>query len=460
MNCGYKNEGSVKLNRTIKKTLRARAEINGNTVNIKNNSLLLLFVFIFSIYFFLFPLLRSTITPDYDGLSYVLTMTFIFVFTLLPLFLLYFYWRRRFSVKYSGQLFSKPMSIKQSKFWLLYLLFFYLFPPLYLYVSINSGIFFRRIGHEALSESSLSLSTIEILVTRVGNDLFPFFLGINLILYFVCSRPFIKKLFLISFLLGLSTYLLWALANSRTLVLVLLMYLSIIIILVKKNGFVKIHVSKIVLTMFIPVLIFYSVMSIRVGFVKDQQFTLNYFVEVNEVLNSQSGSSFIARLDGVELMTDVTNTLASSDKSFMYGASWLDSTILYYYQIFDKEKAREMKKKMRTTSKVFIYKYYRGEWVVDYSASVLLDLYASFFIFGLLFAALFYSVLIFFIHRTLLFFNNSHRVVLALFLLVYLFRLEFEFITLITNYLKFLFVPVLCILMPPFVTKKQHGYRI
>lgn len=139
---------------------------------------LLVYLALSGVYLYVAPLMNVLIGDDVDPVSYLVTMLFVLLFFTFPLFLVAYVASRASRYRLDGNV----VRLTYSRWTFLYLIFFLIFPCVYLYVSVDTGIFYRRVGHEGLMRASLDLSTFQLVVTRVGNELFPFFILINYIL--------------------------------------------------------------------------------------------------------------------------------------------------------------------------------------------------------------------------------------------------------------------------------------
>lgn len=404
---------------------------------------LLVYLALSGVYLYVAPLMNVLIGDDVDPVSYLVTMLFVLLFFTLPLFLVAYVASRASRYRLDGNV----VRLTCSRWTFLYLIFFLIFPCVYLYVSVDAGMFYRRIGHEGLMRASLDLSTFQLVVTRVGNELFPFFILINYIL-FRASAGLVRRLFLVSLFSCSAVYFAWVLSNSRTLIFVLLSIFLSFFILWDRLGVYKVKFRILFVLSLIAVLLMYVLMVVRVGYYEDNEISLKNFSDVDKVLQFQNFDKIVDRLDGISLANKLTERYVEMDLVFF--EPWVRVGSLYYYQVFDPDKARIIKEEMKTNVKVYIYKHYNGYWVPDYPSSVISDLYVSFFVLSLFLGGVVVGLLVAYIHNAFVVRDSAVRLIFASYLFAYVFRIEFEFLTLIINILKFSFIPFLFVIFKPF----------
>jgi hypothetical protein len=381
---------------------------------------------------------------------YLFTQAMAWLFFELPLIIFY---RRIYpkleSIKNRNNHITLP---RQANGRIIFFMFLLGFALAFLYLSFEYDLFFRRIGHEGLALRSSQMSFLELVVYRTYSETSVFLLMISILL---CLN--LKKSDGISTLLPITSTLIHAsiygsfvLLNNRlqTDVLILLIFL---IFSLWKTPILKIPIypARNLLALCLVLLISTKVVSdVRTLYAETGGFK-NYSVsELFSTSITANNSSLIRRLDGIELMATITKPALSN--GFLWGDAWTSSIAIYYYMVTDPEKARTIKKELKTNPKVYIAEQYLQSNIADSPSSMLTDIYGNFFIFGFIPCAFFLASGLGFVSKQMLQPTSSIALYTALYLLPFFFKFEKEFLTLCLNILKFSPALLLVIAIKPF----------
>jgi oligosaccharide repeat unit polymerase len=308
---------------------------------------------------------------------------------------------------------------------------------IFLYIAVDNGIFFRRIGHEALARASLDLSRVQLIFTRLFQET-AIFITMVLHILFVYSNKRkrlskISTLFILCYLLVILTYFL---INSRMQLMILI--LSHFCIFASFNKISR-TIPKLIAMLFIA---FWTVLILRGAIVTEN-------VSVSSIISEVISENPISnRLNGLKIIIELNEEV--SERGMMYGEAWRNSIMIYYYMIFDENKYNLMKINMETTPKVLIYQYYKGEHIKDSPSSIVSDVYPNFGIIGLVILGGFIGMLLYLIKSGLNNTTNLFKFLLSLYLIPLLFQFEKEFISLIFMVFKYSFVLFLVYIYRPF----------
>ena len=260
---------------------------------------------------------------------------------------------------------------------------------IFLYITVDNGIFFRRIGHEALAINSLNLSMAQLVFTRLFEET-AIFITMILHILFIYSNKRPSKISMLFMLCYLLIILAFFLINSRMQAIIL--FLAHFCIFASFNNFYRV-IPKVILMLFIT---FWTVLILRSAMVVE---SINVSSIVSEVSSENPVSD---RLNGLKIIIDLNENI--SEKGLMYGEAWRNSIMIYYYMIFDKNKYYLIKSNMETTPKVLIYQHYKGASIKDAPSSIVSDVYPNFGIIGLVISGGLIGVLLYLIKLGL---NNT-----------------------------------------------------
>jgi oligosaccharide repeat unit polymerase len=310
---------------------------------------------------------------------------------------------------------------------------------IFLYITIDNVIFFRRIGHEALAIRSSNMGAMQAIFSRLfeENSIF-----ISLVLHiFIRSTPVLNfkilKFFIFFFIFIVMIYFL---VNSRMQLMVFLLSNFVIYVFYEKITIKKI--LKLTLLLFIS---FWIVLISRSAIVSQEANLNSIAYEINNEV------SIVDRLNGIRILVDVHDDI--SRKGLMLGEGWSNAA-LYYYLIFDKDKYDHIKSHYLTTTKSIIYKYYKGDDIKDMPSSVVTDVYPNFGIFGLILAGFTIGFLLHLIKAGLSNTRGASMFLFSLYLMPIVLQVEKEFISLLFMILKYSPVLLLLLVFNPFLLGK------
>jgi hypothetical protein len=306
---------------------------------------------------------------------------------------------------------------------------------IFLYITVDNGIFFRRICHEALAIKSLNLSMAQLVFTRLFEET-AIFITMILHILFIYSNKRPSKISMLFMLCYLLIILAFFLINSRMQAIIL--FLAHFCIFASFNNFYRV-IPKVILMLFIT---FWTVLILRSAMVVE---SINVSSIVSEVSSENPVSD---RLNGLKIIIDLNENI--SEKGLMYGEAWRNSIMIYYYMIFDKNKYYLIKSNMETTPKVLIYQHYKGASIKDAPSSIVSDVYPNFGIIGLVISGGLIGVLLYLIKLGLNNTTNLFQFLLSLYLIPLLFQFEKEFISLIFMIFKYSFILFLVYILRPF----------
>lgn len=392
----------------------------------------LLFLFIFYIYIHLFPCVYLFNGHKEDSLTYIYIQFQIILFFEIPLILFYKYLVSK--IKLISEI-NFDIIINKSRI-NIFLLFALFLNIVFLYVSIMYGLFFRRIGHEALMYLSLQVPGIPFFIYRIFEETAVF---VTLIFHLILRYSYEnrKKIYFV-FIFFLSTILIYQLLNSRLQLLVTIFSHTIILI-----SFNRIFIfKKIIKIGIISIIGVFSVMVFRSILVL-QDANLESIAETVSDENSLDN-----RLNGIMLISDINNEI--HEKGLMYGKAWGPSIKVIYYYIFDKEESNKIKQNLNTTPKVNIINYYKGNNIQDMPSSLVTDLYPNFGIIGLFLGAFLFSFLFYYITKGLINPKTIMGLVIALYLIPLLIQVEKEFLSMIFMILKYSSILLIILFIKPF----------
>ncbi len=310
---------------------------------------------------------------------------------------------------------------------------------LFLYVAISNELFFRRIGHEGLAARSASMSMPELVLYRMFSETSTFLLMLGYFLILNCGKKHSVSFTILvcSVAIHTAVYGSFILVNNRLQTMVLLFLLFVTVsywwkITLDRTVF---PVTKLVFIALLLILSANVVLELRGQYERYGEIHHYDVMEFREANYSDVGFALAKRLDGIKLMAQITGP--ALDNGFMWGQAWIQPLSVLYYMFVDPEKAKELKKKLRTNPKVFIAKFYLNADIPDVASSVLTDLYANFFILGFLFLALVASYLLVFITRQMINPRSRSGLLIGFYLLPFIFKFEKEFLSLMLNMVKF-----------------------
>jgi hypothetical protein len=293
-------------------------------------------------------------------------------------------------------------------------------------VSLNYNLFFRRIGHQALMNHSLDVPMFKLMFYRLFEDTGIFISLIFSILLKKMNKNN-KKLYIISyfiFYIYICTLLSYQLINSRMQILLFLIsHLILNIMYYKKFSYKKIFYLSV-----LGFLLVFSVLFFRSWVVLGSN--ANFQTTMEELSKEKSSNS---RLNGIHILAKVD----AADKDFMIGVAWEKPIMVMVYSIIDREEAIKIKMNLETNAKVNIMRYYLSLDIPDIPSSVLTDVYPNFSFIGIFMAAIFISFLIFNISKNLYMPNNTFKFYLALYMLPLIIQVEKEFISLVIMIIKY-----------------------
>lgn len=406
--------------------------IKNNFFVIVRDSYFLLFLFIFYLYIHLFPQMYIFNGHQNDALKYFFIQLQILLFFELPLL---FFYKQFIGGKFNCN--KRGFVIVADTFRVnLFLIFLVILNIVFLFVAINYGLFFRRIGHEALMILSLQVPKLQFIIYRLFEETAVFLTLILHILIRFSEKKRTKVIFV--FVLFFITLLIYQIINSRMQLLLTIFSHTILLISFKREFDVK-KFFRIGLISIVGVL---TVMIVRNTIILED-------VNFNSVKSAiEDESSLDNRLNGIMLISDISSNI--NNRGFMYGKAWIPSFQVMYYYLFDEKKANDIKENLNTNPKVNIMKFYKDINVVDMPSSLVTDLYPNFGIVGLVFGALLMAFLLFKVCSGLIAPKGSVNFLIVLYLIPLLIQVEKEYLSILFMIFKYSSILFITLLLKPF----------
>lgn len=406
--------------------------IKNNFFVLVRDSYFILFLFIFYLYIHLFPQMYIFNGHQNDALKYFFIQLQIFLFFELPLLFFYKYF---IGGKYNSDIVG--FEIVADTFRVnIFLIILVGLNFIFLFVAINYGLFFRRIGHDALMILSLQVPKSLFVIYRLFEETAVFLTLILHILIRFSERKRRKLIFV--FVFFFITLLIYQLINSRMQLLVTIFSHTILVISFKREFNVKklFRIGLLSIVGVLTVMIFRNIIVLEDADLKSVKSAI------------EDENSLDNRLNGIMLISDISSDI--SNRGFMYGEAWIPSFQVIYYYLFDENKANEIKENLNTTPKVNIIKFYKGNNIVDMPSSLVTDLYPNFGIIGLFFGALLIAFLLFKVVSGLIAPKGLFNFLFALYLIPLLIQEEKEYLSMLFMIFKYSSILLITFLVKPF----------
>lgn len=390
-------------------------------------------------------------------MMYVWVQLFCVVFFEIPLIVTYLSSKSKARNYKSDHLTATDVNNTRQLFFSIMMLFI---SVLFVYVILQYGLIFTRIGAEAKATKFVELSSSPLwLITRQIEKSIFFLVGILLLTYFASNKSRINRLVTpISLLITLITFGTYYLINSRLTFALFLFFIVGIIIYQSKWRFSK-KWMPIVLLFVLPVMLIYSMKvtsNIRNNFFYDDGVSLRNFIPWYSV-EDRSNESLIKRMDGIDLMAQVSLNMRYDE--IPLGRAWLNPLFMIFGPFINKEKADELKLNTSTTAKSYLMENYTDIKLPDYYSCMLTDAYGNFWIFGLIVVAAFLAISSAYIDANLLRPRSNISLIISIYLMSIILPFEQEFISIFGNIFQTLPVLFLVIILNPIKIKAVYRWR-
>jgi len=331
----------------------------------------------------------------------------------------------------------------------------------FLIIALEQNLLFKRLG-PTLPEAIASLSFLEFFIYRGFSEwsLFFFLLFVALV---QCDLPRkIKGLLYFSMAITGTAYFTYALINSR-----IASVLGICAVLITYALFTGKKIKNTAkLAKIVVIILFVSAYSLKVvQNVRDNilydGLTFSYldpFYKGEE--GSKNGYEFWWRLDGVELLAEMTP--AALTKGFAWGEAWVKPIEIVYLPLFNRHKSDEIKANFEDTAETYFLEHYTtiDNETMDVNSTPLTDWYGNFFLLGFLACAIVIGFGFGFVIKSL----SSHRrpfvFCFSLFVLTRFMSFETEFITFAALLVKTLPLFLVLFVLPPFHKKDEEKIAV
>ncbi|GEM_PF-2107957 len=328
----------------------------------------------------------------------------------------------------------------------------------FLEIAITQNLLFKRLG-PTLPDALASLSFLEFFIYR-GFSEWSLFFFLLFVAIAQCDLPRkIRGLVYFNMTLTGITYFTYALINSR--IASVLGICAIMIAYALFTGKKIKNTAKLARILIIVLAVSaYSikvVQNVRNNIIYDG-LTFSYLDPFYKGADSdKNGYEFWWRLDGVELLADMTP--AALTKGFAWGEAWLKPIEIVYLPLFDRHKSDEIKANFEDTAETYFLEHYTtiDNETMDVNSTPLTDWYGNFFLLGFLACAIVIGYGFGFVIKSL----SSHRspfvFCFALFVLTRFMSFETEFITFVALLVKTLPLFLLLFILPPFHKKVEEA---
>jgi hypothetical protein len=451
---------------------------------------MLSYVVISSALAMLFPLLDVLKQREHVWEYCLLICAFPVLFAL-PLIVVAEYLRPKFQFHESRDD-TKSSSAKAAVFGITLLIFVGVF----LYVTSQAGLFFRRIGFSALVERSLDMPIYDLAIHRSFMETTTTLLCVAIALIAAARlRGAVRVMLVVVAALTFAAYFSFTLLNNRFQSIILL--LEITIALVYMVGYAtkerqRVLIGALVLISLVAAYSFRATSNIRdqiyifgcidtnvlnpfQGYIQLferakrlngscdgihvhlAQYVLGDFVKPDAVKNESKTSGLSAstkavldkeldrpwtqRLDAFKLSAEITKP--AFEQGYGWGRFWFKPIALYVYYFTNRDEYYAIKRNLQTNPKVMISDTYLHKQIDDTPSMILSDLYANFSLLGFLIGGLFMGAVLAFVDASLMRSLTMGPIVIGFFLLEKSLYGEKEFITLLIDLVKFVPVPLI-----------------
>ncbi|QDC02977.1 hypothetical protein [Mesorhizobium sp. 8] len=379
--------------------------------------------------------------------------------------------------------------------------FFY--AGLFTYVTLKSGLFFRRVGFEGLVERSLAMPIYELVIHRsFMENATTLLCATILLLVTVRLRPFVRIYAILVWLAIFALYSAFVIANNRFQSAILFFGISIALgyawdATKWRRSYLVVAIAAVVAfsaysfrvtrnmrdeisiagcvhpTVLDPTLtamdIYHRAVAdphlckgsvvtdimaqIQAGPKNGTSGDLNQDESAKRVLDSEK-RPWDQRLNSLGLISAITRPAFST--GFGYGAFWVEPLSLYYYYVMDRDKYLEIKKQLRTNPKVYIANHYLDKRIADAPSSILTDAFANFSFVGFILAGVLMGTALGWTDAVLRSTTSAGAAVLAFFLMEKLLYTEKEMLTLVVDLMKFSPVPIVAAALLWRVQLRRH----
>ncbi len=429
-------------------------------LSIYRNYFFLLIVLQAFLYLNLSPtILINTVAETSLKMMYVWVQLLCVVFFQIPLLFIYLISKNKVKDYQSDHL---PIILVNNNRQLIFSLVMLIISILFIYIVARYDLIFTRIGSEAkaLKYLELSSSPLWIIFRLIEKSIF-FGVGILLLTYFANNKSSINRFVTtITFIITLLTFGIYYLINSRLLFALFLVFIFGIIVYQSKWQFFKKKWALIVLLIFLPIILSYSMRvtsNIRYNFFFDGGVRLKNFIpwySAENQIDDNPFNSFIKRMDGIDLMAQVS--LNMSYYNIPLGKAWSNPIFMIFGLFINKEKTDKLKLTTDTSAKNYLMENFTDIKLPDYYSCMLTDAYGNFWIIGLVFVAIVLAKLSAYIDKNLLKPRSTISLILSIYLISIILPFEQEFISIFITIIQTLPILLFVIILNPINIKTLY----
>jgi hypothetical protein len=398
--------------------------------------LLQIYTLIVASYLNIFPSINYFFSENQDRESFFLLEGLLVIFFQIPLMILL-----QFGAKNAVKEVVPPKPVYRLSIWLPLLCC--LFLAVFMGVAFYYDLFFRRVGHEGLVEMTNKVPTFLLYLYRAVSEI-----AIYLIILFATivgnagSNTKFYRFYKVVFVVYLITFFIFFFINSR-----LQLVLLFLCLICTQPRFIKLATTR--LRFFISLTLLASSV-VLITLIRELGIENNGGVEIYDIESVATDTIRLiaARLDSLTILY----RLRQYDINFFeIDLTGLSNSFLFYKSFFvDPDTYDSIKNSLMTSPTVVIVNQYLPSGEIDFPKAMILDVFVSFGIFGLLGCALILASLLTWIYRSLgSFYKFSSSYLVAIYLLPLIFQFEKEFSGFLISFIKWCPLLFLTYLMRP-----------
>lgn len=326
----------------------------------------------------------------------------------------------------------------------------------YVYMLVSSDYIFTRIGSEqkALKVVEMSSSSIWI-VARYSEKISPILLCMIMVMRKNLLKSKERWLAFAVLGVGIVAFGVPLLINSK---LSFIFFLSpfVMLYLYENGAFLIFKGTNLRVAFVVGFIVVYG-MGVTANFRSDyfyhnmvkSEFFLSWLYEKKSVYAPDKATD---RLNGLDLMVLITPKMNSMGPAL--GKAWENPIFLFFGTLLDKKKADEIKSNYNTNAKNYLIDKYTNIQTADYYSCVLTDLYGNFWLFGFIFAGIFFALIIAWVQRIFELKIRTWHFIVGVYIFIVIQTFDSEFIGMVANAVQM--VPALLFVF--FVNPIQQHY--
>jgi len=290
-------------------------------------------------------------------------------------------------------------------------------------IALQYQMLFRRIGHEALYESTMNMPTWAFVVYRMFIDTGVFISCVLLVLYYKVQDKYVKVIALFSLIIYVGVYGAYVLINNRLQTIIYITTLFGVGVYFKNRATKSIKFKRVILFALLAIYLVKIVSNIRADFLVNQG-NVNVVSVFNPFYKNigDDPDPMKNRLNGIDMVALYMPEMP--EKGLLYFEPWTHDIKVLFGSFVNSEYAQKSKANLATNARSVILNSYLNWDVVDYYQCQLSDVFATFGPIALLFASL--LVCLYFAFITKVFHNPKNTFYLLFSFLILPYMLEFE----------------------------------